>query len=92
MDQSGLLDLVKAYVKDQKPEIELGNLAQTPIREVLIDSLDVTEFLMEMEEGLGLDAEAIDLDHLGPTLSQNPTFAELADEILQYLDDNEIAH
>ncbi|PON12579.1 hypothetical protein C2W62_38870 [Candidatus Entotheonella serta] len=92
MDQSGLLDLVKAYVKEQKPEIELDSLAQTPIRDVLIDSLDITEFLMEMEDRIGLESEAIDLDELGPKLAENPTFAELADDIIRYLDDHNIAH
>ena len=91
MDRNGLLDLVEAYVKDHQREVDLDKLAQTPVRDVLIDSLDITEFLMEMEDGLGLESEAIDLEHLGPKLAQNPTFAELADDILQYLEDNNIA-
>ena len=91
MDQSGVLDLIKDYVKDAKPQIERGNLEQMPIREVLIDSLDVTEFLMEMEDQLGLESESIDLDQLGPKLTQNPTFGELANDILQYVTDSDLA-
>ena len=86
MDQSGLLDLMQTYIQDQKPELVLDNFDQIPVRDVLIDSLDITEFLMALEDQLGLELEAIDLDQLGPKLAQSPTFSELADEVLRYLE------
>ncbi len=91
MDHRGVLDLIKAYVKEAKPDVVLDHLEQTPVKDILIDSLDMTEFLMEMEDELGLTSEAIDLDQLGPKLAQNPTFGELANEILQYVVDRDPA-
>lgn len=85
MDEKTILDLMKMFFKTHMPEVDQDALAQTCVPKVLEASIDIVEFLLFLEEKLGVEEE-IDLEKLGPKFTQNMTFAELAGEVRRYLE------
>jgi acyl carrier protein len=79
-----ILDLMKKQVALLKPDENWGDVSHVSVAEVLKTSFDVMEFVMNLEEELGLK-EDIDLEVLAPKFAQNITFEELAVEVEKYL-------
>jgi acyl carrier protein len=88
MDQSTVLNQMKAFFVDKcEPEV-LERFADTPATELLEESIDVVEFIVYLEDELG---SRIDANKVGPALA-NMTFAQLAAEVYRQLNDERQAN
>ena len=88
VNKEGILDLMRKYFEKQKPKPDLSNFSQTPASAILIQSIDVVEFLIFLELELNLDENALDLEKFGPQLS-GKSFGEIAGELESYLANQE---
>ena len=83
MEQKQVLDLMRKYFESNQKTVLRDNFSEQPVTELLSDSLDVVEFLVHLEDALGLATE-IDLNRLGPAMV-NKNFGELAEEIVKFM-------
>ena len=88
MDEKQILELTRNYIETNMQDVDLENLEEKPVQEVFQASIDIVDFIMEMEEKFELEEE-INLEKLGPRFADNITFAELATEVKKYLDELE---
>jgi hypothetical protein len=79
MDETEVLREIERYFASNRPSASRDRLGERPIRSLLQDSLDAVEFLIYLEDRLGLEGQ-IDPNQFGPSLVDK-TFAELAREI-----------
>ena len=85
MNQHAILACMVEYFRKGNPTLTAESLAQQSVLAMLTDSLDMVEFLMFMEDKLGL-AKQFDLSQVRANLV-NSNFQELAGEILRRLPD-----
>jgi acyl carrier protein len=86
MNSAEIFEVMKTYVKRFNPEIDQAELGNQKVSEVLISSFDAVEFTMHLEDELGLEEETIRIEELAPKF-EKLSFAELADEITQLLNE-----
>jgi len=77
VEKEGILDLMRKYFERQKPKPNLSNFSQTPASTILVQSIDVVEFLIFLETELDLEDDALDLEKFGPQLA-GKSFGEIA--------------
>ena len=85
MTQGVILAYMLEYFQKGNPTLTADSLGEQNVLSLLKDSLEVVEFMMFMEDKLGLDAQ-VDLTELRGKLV-NGNFRELAGEILRRLPD-----
>jgi hypothetical protein len=85
MTQGVILAYMLEYFQKGNPTLTAEGLGEESVVSLLKDSLDVVEFMMFMEDKLGLDAQ-VDLTQMRGSLV-NGNFRELAGEILRRLPD-----
>lgn len=83
MDKADVLRTIETYLKENGLAGGVAEPRKVPVAHLLNSSLDVLEFVMHLEEALGLEKE-IDLDELGPRLARDLTVEQLADEIVRF--------
>jgi acyl carrier protein len=83
MKYDQIMEAMRVYIKDADLAATVDDLETQKVTDVLASSLDVVEFVMELEERLGLDEE-LDINQLAPKLA-TLTFQELAKEVEQFL-------
>lgn len=83
MTQGAILAFMLEYFQKGKPTLTAESLGEQAVTSLLTDSLDVVEFMMFMEDKIGLEAQ-FDLDQVRANIV-NSTFRELAGEILRRL-------
>ncbi|MDJ0708373.1 MAG: aminotransferase class I/II-fold pyridoxal phosphate-dependent enzyme [Leptolyngbyaceae cyanobacterium MO_188.B28] len=81
-----VMDIIKTYFKQYQREIDLDILADQKVTDVLPHSYDVVELSMEIEEGLGVKEDLIDLEEFATQFTEI-TFGKLAEEVAQRLND-----
>lgn len=85
MDTTQILDVMKQYVELRKPDLHVQHIAGMPVTDVLKSSIDIVDFVLYLEEALGLEEDVVDLDRLGPRITERITFEALVVEVLQYV-------
>jgi acyl carrier protein len=83
MSEGAILAYMLEYFQKGNPTLTAESLAEQNVLTLLTDSLDVVEFLMFMEDKLGLDTQ-FELSQVRANLV-NSNFRELAGEILRRL-------
>lgn len=83
MTQGAIMTYMLEYLQKANPSMTAESLAEQNVTSVLTDSLDVVEFMMYMEDRLGVDTQ-FDLTPLRARIV-NCNFRELAGEILRLL-------
>jgi acyl carrier protein len=79
MDQNAMVELMKGYFLETREEGEaLDDFGNRLPRELLTESMDLVEFVVYLEEKLGIE---IKFNEFGDALI-NKNFAQLADELL----------
>lgn len=84
MNSHTVMQAITAYIVENEPEIDVESIGNVKVVDVLVSSFEVLELVMELEEALGLEEEALEITELAPKFAQL-TFDQLADEIAQYL-------
>ena len=85
MTQAAMLAHMLEYFQKDNPTMTAESLGEQNVVSLLKDSVDVVEFMMFMEDKLGVDTQ-FDLDQVRTYLVNN-NFRELAGEILRLLPD-----
>ena len=80
-----ILALMKKQVTLLKPDEDWSDLSSKSVTDVLTTSVDMVEFVMNLEDDLELEEE-IDLEALAPKFAQNITFEGLAKEVEKFLE------
>ncbi len=88
MDADKIMALMQKYFSEKRSLDAVENLHTQPVTSLLMDSLDVVDFLMFLEDELQLKTE-IDLTQFGPSL-MNRNFGELAEEVAKWLAEMEV--
>jgi len=84
LNKEGILDLMRKYFERQKPKPDLRNFSQTPASAILVQSIDIVEFLIFLEMELNLEEDALDLEKFGPQLA-GKSFGAIAGDLESYL-------
>ncbi len=77
MQAETILEIMRNYFIGRQPEEILTGFSDRRPTDLLTESLDVVDFVLYLEEELGLE---VDVNRIGPALSRL-TFGELAPEI-----------
>lgn len=85
MNAERILQAMKKYIEMQRPDIDTQEVAGIEAAQVLTSSVVVIDFVLYLEEELELEEESLDLDRLGPRITEKITFEALAEEILPYI-------
>jgi acyl carrier protein len=78
MDQNAMVELMKGYFLETRPGEALDDFPNRLPRELLTESMDLVEFVVYLEEKLGIE---IKFNEFGDALI-NKNFAQLANELL----------
>lgn len=84
MDRTSILAAARSFLEERSRGESFDDLEERLVPDVLSSSLDAVEFVMHLEEALGIEEE-IDLEALGPALGRPITIGALADEVAAYL-------
>lgn len=84
MDTTQILKVMHNYVKTFHPDMTLEDTAKQKVAVILESSLEVVEFVIELEDHLGLDADELDMKQLAPKF-ETYNFTQLAEEIQKFL-------
>jgi hypothetical protein len=79
-----ILGVMHDCVKVFHPDLTLEDMTTSRVADILETSIDVVEFMIELEENLDLEPEELDMQKLVPKFEAYD-FAQLADEIDQYI-------
>ena len=78
IDREAVLEAMNEFFAENFPNVSRDNIEALKAREVIHQSLDLVEFVLHLEEKLGLE---ININTLGEKLVTK-TFGELADELV----------
>jgi acyl carrier protein len=81
VDTEAVLERMRAYFATKQPPEVLATFGDLSPKTLLPDSLDVVDFILYLEEGLGCE---IDVNETGEAMV-NKTFRELAAELSRRL-------
>ena len=83
MEEARILEVMQEFFKQRGKD--LGSMSGRKVSECLAGSLETVEFLIHVEESLGLKDGAIDINALGPRFADR-TFADIAREIRAFVE------
>lgn len=72
------------YMKTFHPDVTAEDMAKTKVADILDTSIDVVEFIIELEDNLGLEPDELDMKQLAPKFGDYD-FTQLAEEILIFI-------
>ncbi|MBV9490142.1 MAG: hypothetical protein JO069_10520 [Verrucomicrobia bacterium] len=78
LDREMVLAAITAFVSEHFPEVPPEQVERCTASELIRQSLELVEFVLHLEERLGIE---IDINHLGESLITS-TFGQLADRIV----------
>ena len=78
IERKAVLEAMREFFAENFPNVPRDNIETLRASDVIQQSLDLVEFVLHLEEKLGLE---IDINKLGEKLITK-TFGELADELL----------
>jgi len=85
VDQATVLSTMKTFFVDNNPPEALERFEELKATDLLTESIEVIEFLMYLEDELGVK---IDANRIGPALA-NMTFGDLAAKLCGEVDEQQ---
>lgn len=82
MKKDEIMLVMKKYIHNYTQHKEVENIEAIKVADILETSLDVVDFAMQLEDGLGLSEDYLDLKVWAPKFI-DITFGELAAELEQ---------
>ena len=72
------------HIKEYKPDITKAEMCETKVTAILEASIDVVDFMFDLEDNLDLEQEELDMKTLIPKI-QEANFLKLAEEIKLFI-------